>query len=161
MEDFAESTTSLVADVDCTAEGESLCSKHGVQGYPTIKYGNPDALQDYDGERSYDGLKKFADENLGPSCGPSSLELCSDEKKAQIEKFMKMSEGKLDAKIRKAEAALQKLEDEAEELTKGLQESYEEGTKKKEKTQEEIKAKDFGLMKSVLAYRTKSEKSEL
>merc|ERR1712166_1421465 len=39
MEEFADSKTALVADVDCTVE-EALCSTHGVQGYPTIKHGS-------------------------------------------------------------------------------------------------------------------------
>merc|ERR1711933_287498 len=57
----------------------------GIRGYPSIKYGDPDDLQDYKGGRSYDDLKKFA-EGMGPSCGPANLDLCDDEKKAQIAK---------------------------------------------------------------------------
>ena len=45
MESYADSPTALVADVDCTAAGEKLCSEHGVRGYPTIKYGDPADLQ--------------------------------------------------------------------------------------------------------------------
>merc|ERR1712151_221729 len=70
--------TTLIADVDCTTGGQSLCEEVGVRGYPTIKYGDPADLQDYNGGRSYDDLKSFADENLGPSCGPANLDLCSD-----------------------------------------------------------------------------------
>ena len=51
MAAFEDSPTSLVADVDCTAAGESICSKVGVQGYPTIKYGDPNDLKDYNGGR--------------------------------------------------------------------------------------------------------------
>ena len=50
---FSGSPTSLVADVDCTADGQSLCSTKGVSGYPTIKYGDPTDLQDYQGGRKY------------------------------------------------------------------------------------------------------------
>mmetsp|Transcript_116845 Transcript_116845/g.183746 ORF Transcript_116845/g.183746 Transcript_116845/m.183746 type:complete len:126 (+) Transcript_116845:223-600(+) len=102
MEDFKGSPTSLVADVDCTAGGSDLCEKHGVKGYPTIKYGDPAELKDYEGARSYDALKKFADENLGPSCGPANLDLCSEGDKTKLESFMKMSAGKLEGKIRNA-----------------------------------------------------------
>jgi hypothetical protein len=103
MDEFKGSATSLVADVDCTAEGKDLCSKHGVGGYPTIKYGDPDDLKDYNGGRSYDDLKKFAEENLGPQCGPKNLDLCSDEVKVKLEKFMTMSAGKLEGKARNAQ----------------------------------------------------------
>jgi len=100
MEDFKGSATSLVADVDCTADGKELCTKHGVSGYPTIKYGDPAELKDFNGARSYDDLKKFADENLGPSCGPTNLDLCPEGDKTKLEAFMKMSAGKLEGKIR-------------------------------------------------------------
>merc|ERR1712070_689766 len=90
MEDFKGNPGSLVADVDCTTEGKDLCQKHDVRGYPSIKYGDPGELKDYNGGRTYDDLKKFADENLGPTCGPENLDLCDDESKAMIEKFQAM-----------------------------------------------------------------------
>mmetsp|Transcript_57639 Transcript_57639/g.79153 ORF Transcript_57639/g.79153 Transcript_57639/m.79153 type:complete len:136 (-) Transcript_57639:107-514(-) len=102
MEDFASSPTSLIADVDCTAEGKDLCEKFGVQGFPTIKYGDPTDLQDYKGGRDYDSLKKFADESLGPTCGPSNLDLCEPEVKTKIEGYMKMSADRLEGKVRNA-----------------------------------------------------------
>ena len=57
MEAFADSTTQLVADVDCTAAGKPLCDANGVRGYPTIKWGDPDALQEYQGGRDYAALE--------------------------------------------------------------------------------------------------------
>jgi hypothetical protein len=102
MDDFKGSPTSLVADVDCTTEGKDLCSKHGVSGYPSIKYGDPAELKDYQGGRTYEALKKFAEENLGPTCGPTNLDLCSAEDKEKLEKYMAMSPGKLEGKIRNA-----------------------------------------------------------
>jgi hypothetical protein len=54
----------MVADVDCTAEGEPLCQEFGIQGFPTLKWGDPSDLQDYNGGRSYEDLKQFADMNL-------------------------------------------------------------------------------------------------
>lgn len=162
MEDFAESPTSLIADVDCTGGGKELCEKYGVSGYPALKYGSPDALEEYQGGRSYDELKTFADESLGPSCSPSNLELCSEEKRALIDKFQKMSDGKLDAKIRKAEGTLKKLEEEFEAMTKSLQERYEAGNKKKDEAKKQIKDAGLGLAKSVLAFRKEQgEKDEL
>jgi hypothetical protein len=107
MDDFKGSSTSLVADVDCTTDGKDLCDKNGVQGYPSIKYGEPGDLKDYDGGRTYADLKKFADENLGPTCGPTNLDLCDEKKKKKVQDYMAMSEGKLEAKIRQAEQAVE------------------------------------------------------
>ena len=62
--DFEGSPSQMIADVDCTAEGEQLCKEFGIQGYPTLKWGDPSDLQDYNGGRSYEDLKQFADEYM-------------------------------------------------------------------------------------------------
>lgn len=159
MEEFKDSPTVLIADVDCTADGKELCTEHGVKGYPTIKHGNPNALEDYNGGRTFEDLKKFAEENLGPVCGPANLDLCSDEKKALIEKYMKMSAGKIDAKIRKAEKKIQELEDAFETWQKGLMEEYETKEKEKENALTALKDSppDLGLMKAVRSSRGGAE----
>ena len=63
MQDFEESDTVLVADVDCIEAGKSLCDKVGVKGFPTIKYGDPNDLQDYKGSREHPELSNL----LNPS----------------------------------------------------------------------------------------------
>merc|ERR1711953_371630 len=101
--------TSLIADVDCTtAGGKPLCEKHGIGGYPTIKHGEPDNLKDYDGGRDLTALKKFAAENLGPTCGPANLDLCGAEEKEKIEKLMQLSDAELDQQIEESEKQIQK-----------------------------------------------------
>merc|ERR1711920_402871 len=102
IKEYADSPTALVADVDCTAAGKDLCETHGVQGFPTIKYGDPADLQDYNGGRDFDSLKKFAEENLGPQCGPTNLDLCDEKKRKKIEGFMAMSLERVEAKITNA-----------------------------------------------------------
>jgi len=102
MDEYKDSPTSLVADVDCTESGKDLCETHGVKGFPTIKYGDPSDLKAYEGGRDLDALKKFASENLGPQCGPDRLDLCSDEVKAKIENYMKMSADRIEGKLRNA-----------------------------------------------------------
>jgi len=107
MSEFEGSSSSLVADVDCTADGKSLCDKSGVQGFPTIKHGDPTDLKDYQGGRDFESLKKFADENLGPQCGPDNMDLCSDTIKNKIEGYLAMSVDKLEGKIAKAQKAVE------------------------------------------------------
>jgi len=102
-DEFASNAGVAIADVDCTEAGKDLCEKHGVQGFPTIKYGDPDDLKAYEGGRDYDSLKAFAESSLGPQCGPgANIGLCSDKVKAKIEKFMKLSATELQDKIDKA-----------------------------------------------------------
>jgi len=104
MEEFKDHPAALIADSDCTAGGKSLCEKHSIGGYPTIMWGDPNDMQKYEGGRSYDDLHKFASESLGPSCGPGdNTELCDAETKAAINKYVTMSAGKLEGRIRNFE----------------------------------------------------------
>merc|ERR1719272_677710 len=114
MDQFKDSTTSLVGDVDCTAGGEDLCTKQSIQGYPTIKYGDPNDLKDYDGGRDLAAFQKFAEENLGPTCGPENIDLCSAEDKATIEKFQAMDPDELKKQIEEADAKIAAIEEKAQ-----------------------------------------------
>merc|ERR1719246_403060 len=160
MKEFADSKTVLIGDVDCTAAGKDLCEQVGVQGYPTIKHGDPNNLEDYEGGRDLASMTSFAKESLGPSCGPNNLDLCDADKKALVNKFMAMSASELDAEISKKDTEMKGAETELEELLKSLQSQYEEGTKKKDDKKKDIKESGLGLMKSVLAHR-KTAKGEL
>merc|ERR1719353_395243 len=108
MAKYADKPGVLIADVDCTAEGKQSCENHGVQGFPTIKWGDPSALEDYEGGRGFDELNKFAEENLKPMCSPSNIDLCDADKKKQIQTLQGLSAGDLDKKIEEGE---QKIKD--------------------------------------------------
>merc|ERR1712113_1186613 len=115
-------------------------------------------LEDYEGGRDLKALKEFAKTNLGPSCGPNNLDLCDDEKKAQVQKFMAMSASALDAAIAEKDDEMKAAEKELEDLLKSLQAQYEEGQKKKDDTKKQIKESGLGLMKSVLAHRKSAKR---
>jgi len=161
MDAFADSKTALVADVDCTADGKPLCDSNGVKGFPTLKYGDPSALEDYKGGRDFESLKKFADENLKPMCSPTNIDLCDDEKKAEIQKYQAMSDAELEAAISEKTKAM----DEAEEVFKNgvteLQDKYQKLMEAKDKTLEDIKNSGLGLMKAVKAAAGKKGSDEL
>merc|ERR1719305_1348362 len=161
MEEYKDSTTSLVADVDCTAEGKDLCETHGVQGFPTIKYGDPSDLQAYEGGRDFDSLQKFAKENLKPMCSPSNIDLCDDDKKKEIEKFSSMSADDLDAAIKEKEKENETAESDFKTFVEGLQKQYGEAMKKKDEAIAAVKASGLGLMKAVKANAGKEKKDEL
>jgi len=149
MDAFAGSATQLVADVDCTADGKALCDQVGVRGYPTIKWGDPADLQDYQGGREYDALKKFADENLKPMCSPKNLDLCDADKKAEIEKFQKMSIDELDVAIAAEEKKLEDAEEYFKNEVQKLQDRYSALSTEKDEKIAAVKNSGLGLMKAV------------
>lgn len=153
---YADSSSAVVADVDCTAEGKSLCEEVGVRGYPSIKYGDPSDLQDYQGGRDADSLKKFAEENLKPMCSPNNIDLCDDEKKAEITKYQTMPDADLATAIDTEEKKLADAEETFKEEVQGLQKKYEELSKAKEDTMAAVKNSGLGLMKSVKAAKDKA-----
>jgi len=163
MKEYKDSATALVADVDCTAAGKPLCDANGVQGFPTIKYGDPSALEKYEGGRDFDSLKKFADENLKPMCSPSNMDLCDDDQKAELNKLMEMSLEDLEAAITEGEKKITDAEETFKTELQKLQDQYQELMKTKEDTIAEVKSSGLGRMKSVLAHKNKDseDKDEL
>merc|ERR1719395_111597 len=151
MKEYDGHKSALVADVDCTDAGKQLCEDQAVEGFPTIKWGDPSALEDYEGGRDFEELETFAKENLKPVCSPKNIDLCDADKKAEIEKFMKMSEADLDAEIEKKDAEFKEAEETFDAEVQKLQEKYESLEKEKSEKQAAVKASGLGLMKAVKA----------
>lgn len=151
----------LVAEVDCTDEAaKPLCEANGVKGYPTLKYGDMNNLEDYAGGRALNDFISFAKENLVPVCSPSNLDLCDDEKKAEIEKYTAMVGGELDALIALKEKEMADAEAYFTAEVEKLQKTYEELKKTQEDTVEAVKASGLGIMKSVKASKGSSSGSD-
>jgi len=143
--------TSLIADVDCTAEGKPLCEQVGVEGFPTIKWGDVSNLEVYEGGRDYDALKKFAKENLKPMCSPANLDLCDEDKKKEIANLQALPAEELSAKIEEKQKELKEASEFFDAEVKKLQDTYQKlETEKKEKIAA-VKASGLGLMQAVQA----------
>merc|ERR1712100_393898 len=139
MAEYKDSTTVLIADVDCTAGGKDLCNEVGVRGYPTIKSGDPSDLQDYKGGRSFDDLKKHA-ETLGPTCGPAHLDLCDEDKKKAIAEYVALGAEKREAMIKEKDGEIAKLESDFKAFVDGLQRQYTHTKRRKRKTSSRVKS---------------------
>lgn len=150
MAEYEAHKTTLVADVDCTTGGKDLCETVGVQGFPTIKYGDPSDLEDYQGGRDFDALKKFAD-GLGPLCSVTNLDLCSAEKKKQIEEYMAMDMKTLEKFVESKEQEMKKISSDFDTFVEGLQKQYSDGNTQKDEGIKAIKEAGLGLAKAVRA----------
>lgn len=97
----AETSSVLIADVDCTAEGQSLCEEFEVRGYPTIKYfvDGDESGEDYKGGRDFESLRSFVEENLEVKCNVSDPKDCSEKEKNYLEKFKAKSSADRQAQI--------------------------------------------------------------
>merc|ERR1711934_1123350 len=82
--EYEGSSSVNIVDVDCTVH-QDLCGKHGVQGYPTIKYWKDGEAKDYNSGRSFDAMKKFVEDELEAKCDVADPKDCTDKEKKFIE----------------------------------------------------------------------------
>ncbi|CAJ1366999.1 unnamed protein product [Effrenium voratum] len=158
-EEFADHDFVLVAEVDCDGSGKTKCKELGVKGYPEVRHGNPDHLEDYAGSRDLPTLQKFA-QDLRPTCGPQRLEACDAFTQRQIQDYMEMRPEDLDAKVKAQEELTATADREVNELLHSMQQEYQEAKRRKEQKVQDIRAAGLTLMRSVKEYRLR-QKDEL
>ena len=162
---WSESEVAIVADIECSSEGgKELCDLNDIQGFPTLKFGDPYDLKDYLGDIALEDLIMFADENLVPLCSRERMELCNEDQISTIANFTLMSQENLELLEKTEETRLQEAEDKFVEEMKTLQEHYQEKYEeiKDEKMEviESVKAGGYSLLKSVIAYNKKKDGEE-
>jgi hypothetical protein len=120
---FKDSKTVVIADVDCTASGKSLCDKHGVRGYPTIKYYNPpdEEGEDYKGGRDLAALTKFVE----------------TEQLSALQTYIDMDGAERASKLETMKKAMADAEEKHNELLKQLQATFKESQDALEKLKED------------------------
>merc|ERR1712167_192396 len=131
--EFADSKHVVIADVDCTKH-QGLCSQNGVRGYPTIKYWAGGDAEDYKGGRSFDGMKKFVEESLGPICSLDNKDACKPEQLKELEAAAAMPADERAAEIKDLEGKIKAAQKGHEDLLESLQKQFEESKKSSEKT---------------------------
>jgi hypothetical protein len=113
--EFKDSPSVQIVDVDCTAAGESVCSKVGVSGYPTIKYylaDEPSKPKDYQGGRTYDDLKKFTEKTFKAGCNIETKDNCTDAMKTDIDELTGKSLDDVKAFLKSRQDEIKKAKDE-------------------------------------------------
>jgi len=125
--DFADHNIALVASVDCSEEeNDSICEDFGVEGFPTIAWGDSHSASHYTGGRDYASMKKFADEKIVyPVCSILTVGACSDEEKADIAFVEEKTDAELLEVVTKFKEVVKEEEKEFEKWVEDLQRSYE------------------------------------
>lgn len=153
---FENSVSTLIAEVDCEEKGAELCKEMGVENYPTLKYGHPSNLQDYEGGLQYDELLMFASKEVGPVCGPKSSELCDAGQKVKIKKLQAEGIVKLEKDIDETEKRISDAEmrfnDKLMKIHEETESAYSKLLKEKEDSLKVFKKHDIRMMKLVLAH---------
>ena len=137
-----------------------MCKFHDIESFPTIKYGNPYDLEEYNGGRSYEDLSTFAKENLKPICSPSNVELCDEESKTTIETYLAMPPTKLAELLKAEEQKLTDAETKYQEEMEKLQEQYEQLEIEKKETIAAVRNGDIGIMRSISKAKSAKERKE-
>jgi len=157
MDMFEKSTILLIAEVDCEGKGEDLCGSLGIEGYPSLKYGDVNQLEDYIGTFGFDELLEFVGKNLAPICSPAHLDLCSADQKKKIDTMYNQGIDKLEATLSEFEKKVESTESYHEKQMDQMYEAYEKKYDKllgdKEKNLQALKEKnDYKLIKRVVAH---------
>ena len=97
-EEYENHDEVLIGEIDCAGAGKSLCNALLINGFPTFKYGDPTALQDYEGKRDVESFKTIAS-GLKPECGAHNLDLCTPQQKKKLNDFIDMPLDQLDSVI--------------------------------------------------------------
>lgn len=151
-EELSNYSSFVMATVDCTSHKE-LCEKHGVKGYPTLKYGDPEDLVKYKGGRTYEAISKKALTLATAECSLDFPNLCDIQRQGQIEFLRTLAAEELDARIwegeRDSAQARKSYEEHAREL-RGMLEDLERNERAR---LESLEKGDLGLMKEVLRRR--------
>eukprot|EP00747_Dinoflagellata_sp_TGD_P126959 gnl/TRDRNA2_/TRDRNA2_174342_c5_seq1.p1 gnl/TRDRNA2_/TRDRNA2_174342_c5~~gnl/TRDRNA2_/TRDRNA2_174342_c5_seq1.p1 ORF type:complete len:161 (-),score=38.51 gnl/TRDRNA2_/TRDRNA2_174342_c5_seq1:175-657(-) len=150
----------LVAQVDCTTGDKELCQHYGVKSYPTLLWGDVSDLELYDGEREFEDLDEFAEENLIPRCGPFSLDRCTEEQEELIESFGAMDAMELDVKIREEENKVAEVVSKTEEEIDKIREVYNRVTKEKDDIVANV-TPELKLLRDVAFWRLARKNEEL
>ena len=157
---YADSDSVMIVDVDCTAGGEATCQKHGVKGYPTIKYfmAGKKSGSDYQQGRDFNSLKQFVASKLDkPVCNAITKKGCQKAEVEWIEKVETKSLEEIQELMQKKTDELTAVKEEKKEATKEFKEK-EKAWSKKEKNL--VKAQ--GFLKQIEANAKKNgKKSEL
>ncbi|EKX39937.1 hypothetical protein GUITHDRAFT_143103 [Guillardia theta CCMP2712] len=90
---YSDSDVMKIGQVDCTSEtGKGICERHGVHGYPTLKYKQPGGMWSmYMSGRGKEQLASFVEDEILPKCSLENKARCSKKDQNFMERIQTMS----------------------------------------------------------------------
>lgn len=134
MSIYKDNQEILIAEINCgNSKSGELCEKHKIEYLPTLRYGNPLYLDDYEGARDIKSLTTFAN-MLKKFCSPDNLKDCDEKSKENIKKFQTFSDTDLQIAIEGKEKIIKKIKDEFHGKVRKLEKEIEKLRKKEEES---------------------------
>jgi hypothetical protein len=136
--------------VDCTSEeGYRICEDQGIESFPTLLWGDVFALQEYEGPRDFESLRKFSDKHLKPLCSVDHIQLCDKATRTEIRRLQKLSLIELDKEMAAKTEEYNKIERDFKTFVDDLEAQFEKAKEKKDEQVQKIKESGLFLMKAV------------
>jgi len=110
----------VIGGCDCTANCKGKCGENQVQGFPTLKMLVNGRMEDYNGGRDYNSMKREVEKKLNPrpACSLESKDACRPEDLKILEESEKMTKAERKTKIKEVEQEIKDSQKQAKELEK-------------------------------------------
>eukprot|EP00943_MAST-04B_sp_MAST-4B-sp1_P000382 g382.t1 len=150
--EYFKNGTHLVQRINCEDENGrktvKLCNYNGINAYPSIMYGNPQALKLYTGPFELNNFKTFINGMKVP-CTPEYFEYCDKEQQETMMHAMSMTEEQIQLSIENEEEKIRNVTASYDLKLKEIESMYEQMMDEQKEEIEKIKRGDLALYKSV------------
>jgi len=118
--DYGDTPNVVIGHCDCTSNCKSKCGEYQVQGFPTIKLKVDGRIEDYNGGRDYNSMKKEIEKKMNPrpACSLDSKDACAPADLKILEESEQMSKADRAAKIKEVQQEIKDSRQQAKELEK-------------------------------------------
>lgn len=118
--DYADTPNVVIGHCDCTSNCKGKCGEYEVQGFPSIKLKVDGRIEEYNGGRDYNSMKREIEKKMNPrpACSLDSKDACKPEDLKVLEESEKMTKAERAAKIKEIQQEVKDSRQQAKELEK-------------------------------------------
>jgi len=118
--EYADTPNVVIGACDCTTNCKGKCGEHQVQGFPTLKLQIDGRIEEFNGGRDFNSMKREIEKKLNPrpACSLDSKDACKPEDLKILEESEKMTKAERAAKIKEVDQEIKDARKQAKELEK-------------------------------------------
>lgn len=120
--DYADTPNVVIGACDCTTNCKSKCGEHDVKGFPTLKLQVDGRIEEYNGGRDYNSMKREIEKKMNPrpACSLESKDACKPDDLKILEESEQMSKAERAAKIKSVDQEIKDAKKQIKELEKNV-----------------------------------------